>query len=329
MIVASPNVGKSWFAARIAASVISGKCNIDGSPYEGKIGKVLLIDFEQDAGAYVERFRLMNVDPANLIFPYYEGESDNLKGLDNEETQRRIREAALSGDIVMIIVDSLSSGTTGKDENSSAMLGPTRFLASIAEQCDVPVLLIHHAGKRTVDSNGPGIHHARGHSSITQMARGCIMLDNPIPSRTDIVRARVVKNNRSPRAPELAYKVEDGKFNLVDLDEEIDNAKRDNEPIGDRPFTEEESRIYNDLKKPGTAGGLSLREAEKKHNVSFGRVRSIKNKGDRFYLLTQNNTTTQNNTLTQGVGEIRATHQSSTPGDSSSPEVSPLNGSNQ
>jgi hypothetical protein len=276
---------------------------------------------------------MLGVDPEHLLFPFYRGEYDTLRGLDDSVTQNRIKEVLQRGNIAMVIIDSLSGGTSGKDENSSAMLGPTQFLAKLAEQYDVAFVLIHHTGKRFVDNNGPGVHHARGHSSILQMARCAIMLDNPIGERPDIVRARVVKNNRSRTREELAYKIDDGKFTIVDLDEEREQAKKDAEPIKGRPFTPEEQNIYASLKRPGNENGLSIRKAAETFNVSISRIRSIKELGDRHRPPTQVNTPaqytqvntpaqyTQVNTPAQGHEPGSSSHQSFTHENSGSPGV--------
>jgi hypothetical protein len=109
----------------------------------------------------------------------------------------------------LVVVDSLSSITVRGENNVEDVRAILRFLAAVAGEWNVAVLLIHHLRKR-----GKGLpmmdlltaDDFRGSSHITAMARSVmglsIVQDGPEPDRNGPRRLEVLKTNlvRHPSA---------------------------------------------------------------------------------------------------------------------------------
>jgi hypothetical protein len=128
--------------------------------------------------------------------------------LDNHEHRKLIRKIASRPGVKLVIVDSLSGGHR-RDENSTSMLELVKFLAIMARDLNIPVLLIHHLRKKgLLEDNTVEIDRLRGSSTIVQTARVIWALDKP-NSNDEHLRLRVIKSNIAKEPNPIGCQVDD------------------------------------------------------------------------------------------------------------------------
>ena len=205
ILAALSGIGKSILALRIAACYIMGWCWPDGSAFTGKKGKVLWCECEHAEALNLERAMKWGLPLESILTPNVD---DPLAGVDLDNPQHRaaIAQIAKREDVRLIIVDSLSAASASRDENSSAMLKITRWLAALAKEVQKPVLVTHHLRKAGMgDPQGPTLERLRGHSSIVQCSRIVWSLHKPDTEKAAL-RLSVIKSNlaKFPQAVGMA-----------------------------------------------------------------------------------------------------------------------------
>jgi hypothetical protein len=111
------------------------------------------------------------------------------------------------------------------------MLGTIKFLAQLARDKKIAVLLIHHLRKKgEKDTISVDLERLRGSSSIVQTARVVWAMDNPNNS-TGYKRLRGIKSNLGKLAPAIGYTIDDSgiSFGSLPNPEQIEksSAKRE------------------------------------------------------------------------------------------------------
>jgi len=205
MIAGAQGEGKSWLAARLAASFsLQAEEWPDGQQYsdhqgwakERLPGHVLMVETEQLRGAYVERWERAGVQPHWMIWGPGKEEThlpDLLNDADAIERLAREREAGA------IIVDSLSGGH-GLKETGAEMRRLLRRYSQMASRLDIPILLVHHVRKRhELESTQVTLDRVRGSTTITQFCRSVIALyrledgDQVAPVRLESIKSTFCK----------------------------------------------------------------------------------------------------------------------------------------
>lgn len=200
-LVADSGVGKSILALRIAATYLKGWPWPDGSPYTGATGKVLWVEAEAGQAVNLERAQAWGLPIANIVSPF-ENPLDDASLFDATHIAAITAEAS-QDDVRLIVVDSLSGGTAGREKGEDQM-PVVKWLAELARNLGKPVLLLHHLRKRGLSDAGEVVtlDRVRGSTVIVQPARVVWALDAPNANEADHRRLSVIKSNlgRFPEA---------------------------------------------------------------------------------------------------------------------------------
>ena len=204
IIAGESGAGKSALALHLAMCITNGLPWPDGViPQES--GLVVWCETEASQALNLERAKKWGMDMSKILLPLDDVTEDI--SLDNKMHRERIIEAASMPGVKLLVVDSLS-GSSQKDENTTKMLGPTKFLAQLARGKHIAILLIHHLRKKgKMDTNSVEMDRLRGSSSIVQIARVIWAMDNPIISG-GYKRLRGIKCNLGLLAPPIGYMID-------------------------------------------------------------------------------------------------------------------------
>ena len=207
LLVSAPGVGKSSLLLRIAACYLRGDPWPDDTPFTGELGKVLWCEAEAAQALNLERARNWGLPLDQIRAPFSDPMTDiRLDDLDHRAAFER---AAHQKDLRLIVIDSFS-GTHGRDENSSESVLTVKFLAEIARDTGVSVVLTHHLRKKgLMDGDGMNLDRVRGSSAIPQTARVVWALDVPDPNYEERKRLSVIKNNLARFAEPIGMTIDD------------------------------------------------------------------------------------------------------------------------
>lgn len=205
-----PGVGKSTLSVTIAAHISTGRDWPDGSACPK--GSVLLLSGEDGLADTVrprldaaggDPSRVHALDAVMLTTP--EGdriERDPHLG-DIGALSSAVREHGISLIVVDVLMAFLPSGTDShKDQDIRGVL---RRLKDLAESSGAAVLLLRHLNK---SAGGSPMYRGSGSIGINGAAR-CAMLVARDPEDTELIVLAAVKNNLSPPAPALGYRIID------------------------------------------------------------------------------------------------------------------------
>jgi hypothetical protein len=204
IIAGESGAGKSALALRIAM------CITNGLPYPDETipqetGLVIWCETEASHALNLARAKKWGTNMEKIILPLDDATEDI--SLDNPVHRNRIIEAASQPEVKLLIVDSLSGSNT-RDENSTKMLGLVKFLAQLALDNNIAILLTHHLRKRgKMDTNTVELERLRGSSSIVQPARVIWAMDNPNISM-GYKRFRVIKSNLGQKPQPIGYMID-------------------------------------------------------------------------------------------------------------------------
>jgi hypothetical protein len=202
-----PDEGKSVLSIDLAARSTSGRSMPDGTP--GATGGALLISAEDDAddtitprliaaGADLTRTRILRTIKTG----------DGERQIEIPADIPAIREAALSVDAVLIVIDPLmaflAGGTnTWRDQDVRRALEP---LARLAAELGAAVLVIRHLNK---SSEGNPLYRGGGSIGIIGAARaGFVVGKDPDDGTGETRVLAVTKSNLAKKAPSLRYRIE-------------------------------------------------------------------------------------------------------------------------
>lgn len=214
LLAGDPGQGKSCVLEWFARSYCGGKPWPDGSPYEGPVGKVLLIDTEGNLDLWVERAQKWGLPRKWFRTPFrsldaHGNDSDDADrpiDLDDPEDRERLLVNALLPDVVVIFVDSLLGGTS-QSVSDDRIRRTLRFLREVARKSGKTVIVVHHLRKKNEFdqfADRIDIDRVLGSRAITAETKSIMGIDKPDP-QDDWHRLYVVKSNRAKpeRVPAL------------------------------------------------------------------------------------------------------------------------------
>jgi KaiC/GvpD/RAD55 family RecA-like ATPase len=149
MIVGPPGIGKTLFTLYLSCRVCKGE---KFGPWETNQTSILYLDLEMHIQELQARIKQISGDnPPSNLFLYSEHLAHQCgldKGkLDSESFQQAILTLCRMHEIGLVIVDNLSAGLPGKDENVKKEWDSTnQFFLSLRFE-EIAVIFLHHTGK--------------------------------------------------------------------------------------------------------------------------------------------------------------------------------------
>jgi len=196
--------GKSALALRIAAVFCAAWSWPDGTQCDSP-GEVLWLEAESAQAINLERARNWGLPLDNIVTMPDPFAAVNL---DDPAQRAEIEFISKRPSLRLIVVDSLRAATRG-DENSSATIQAVLWLASLARDHQLAVLLLHHLRKRGLQDRPDVVtlDRLRGSSAIVQPARVVWAIDAPDPTRPEMRRLSVIKSNLACFPEPLGFQV--------------------------------------------------------------------------------------------------------------------------
>ena len=198
--------GKSALALRIAAVFCAAWPWPDGTKCDAS-GEVLWLEAESAQAINLERARNWDLPLDNIVTMSDPFAAVNL---DDPAQRAEIEFIAKRPSLSLIVVDSLRAATRG-DENSSTTIQAVLWLASLARDHRLAVLLLHHLRKRSLQDRPDAVtlDRLRGSSAIVQPARVVWALDAPDPMRPELRRLSVIKSNLAKFPEPVGFQITD------------------------------------------------------------------------------------------------------------------------
>lgn len=210
-LVAESGAGKSALVLRTAATYLLGWMWPDGTPFAGTTGKVLWCETEAGQALNLERAQAWGLPIENILSPLPNPLDD--VNLFDPAHLAAITAKAKRDDVRLIVVDSLSGGTAGREKGEDQM-PVVKWLAELARNLGKPVILLHHLRKRGL-SDGSGndtvtLDRVRGSTVIVQPARVVWALDVPNSNTLEHKRLSVIKSNLGRFPKSIGVRIDDG-----------------------------------------------------------------------------------------------------------------------
>jgi hypothetical protein len=152
---AAPGAGKSLVALDLARRLIHGGAFPDGAPIPCPGASVLIVDAEGAPALLNQRAAAWEIDRRRL-FLMLPPDPQSLIDLADPGQQDRLRDMCRLLEPALVVVDSLAAATARGEtsiQGARAILG---FLASVARDGDLALLVIHHLRKRPRASSPGG-----------------------------------------------------------------------------------------------------------------------------------------------------------------------------
>jgi len=258
LLVGGVGLGKSTLALRICASFLTGMDWLDGTKCTDEPGCVIWGEAESGHFMNLDRARRWQL-PLNHILTIFADASENIN-LSNLEHRNCLEEVAERNNAKLIIIDSLRGAIEG-DENNSEFIQQLKYLASLAQKKQIPIIVIHHLRKKAKYESAEtiDIDCIRGSSAISQIPRVIIGVNVPNSDYPDKRKLQVIKNNLGRYPEPIGLTITDHGIEIVPIIErnadsqnntQRDLAKdfiKDFLKDGFKPSTE----IYNEGAKKG------------------------------------------------------------------------------
>lgn len=197
ILAGPPGVGKSalalgGFVKPITENEMWPWGDADGPP----LGRVMWVEAEQAYSILAARIDAYGVTPNRVLL--HDSNPFGPIRLSDSEWVSDFRERVQIHQPSLVVVDSFR-GTHAGDENKSEVVQPLLdALTEVARLANIPVLLVHHLGKRGEDRNA--LDRLRGSSAIGAMGRVIIGIDRP-DRDSEWCRVAVIKSNFAKPEP--------------------------------------------------------------------------------------------------------------------------------
>jgi len=207
MIAGEQDLGKSTLALDLCRTFVSGGNWPNGSPFQGKKGRVLWVDTEGGNFLNLDRAKKWNLDKDAFQTIQI---GDDPVNLERDSDRGRLRWWIEQKEIVAVIVDSLRGAFPSADFNASTAMKHTQWLSTLAEKYKKPIITVHHLNKKNAfaQENIVNLDRVRGSGAITQPVRAVIALDKPDPQSTQL-RIGMIKLNLARKPKPLGMTITD------------------------------------------------------------------------------------------------------------------------
>lgn len=204
IMAGEPGIGKSFLLLYMVGCVTNGYRLPENGGLANE-GKVLWVETESAEALNLERAKTWGLDMTKVLRVKV-----NQISFDEPEHLEKIRRGAMREDVKLVIVDSLSAGTTRDARSSGEMQGLMGFFAELAKDTNKPLIITHHLRKRSnFDGEKITLDRLRDSSVIAQRARIIWAIDAPDDDDKENRRLYVIKNNLSRFPEEIGYRVTD------------------------------------------------------------------------------------------------------------------------
>lgn len=199
LLAADPGVGKTNVALDLARRTIMGMAAPDGSKLDIRSGNTIYIDAEGFLSVIYSRCRAWGMN----LTKFYPVRRPNREMIDmsNKRYQDMLFDMCYDLKPDLVIVDSLSTISARGENAVEDMREILNFLADLAANFNIALVMIHHLRKQGQNANGSGItqHDLRGSGHIVMMARSLLGLYMAAPNDPNGPRKlRVLKTNLCP-----------------------------------------------------------------------------------------------------------------------------------
>jgi hypothetical protein len=212
LLGAYQGTGKSYFVLDLARTVIHGGPWPDGTPAD-RIGNVIYVEAEAIPQVTNERAIALGIDRNRLWMLM--ADNGEMLDLTQPRWQDHLLDMAAVVEPQLIIIDSLSSISSGGQNSVEDTTRLLLYLVALARQCDCGLLVLHHLRKPPggqLNLPGMSVHDFRGSGHITAMARTVMGLSVIQTGRQFSLngarRLDLVKSNLGPYPDGIGLKLE-------------------------------------------------------------------------------------------------------------------------
>ncbi|MGV3604878.1 MAG: AAA family ATPase [Planctomycetaceae bacterium] len=214
LLVAEAGSGKSLFAIwGVVRSVLTGERWPDGSTPEHDPSSVVfwieaehfhqgLLERVKLAGLPADRIKLPKIDPLDVVKFSDDAEVEELREKIREHKPR------------LLVIDALSGTHDARENENDAMLPIMRVFVQLAQEFNIPVLLIHHVNKST-EGGRITPKTVRGAGSILQLPRVVLALEKLDGAPDGVLQLRAIKRNIGEDQPAIGIRMGEGKLEYV------------------------------------------------------------------------------------------------------------------
>lgn len=208
LLVADQDQGKSTVAQDLCRTRLIGGRWPDGTQCNEQAEKLLWIDTEGALALFRQRLRDWKMPRGRFILP-----PDPLQELavDNAADWAWIEAAIERFKPPIVVLDSLSGGHRGEENNNDQMKMVLKKMGELAQRYQIAVIVVHHLSKPAagVPDYPLTLNRIRGASAITQFCRSVLALTAPDKNQPDLRRLDVIKLNLAKKPPAVGYTLTD------------------------------------------------------------------------------------------------------------------------
>ena len=217
LLVGEPGGGKSMVALDFAR-IVTRAATWPQETVNTDPGCVIWVETEAGQQLLMERSEAMNTDRKQIFIPSFDGDILTQPDLMEPGHQERITNLVKVKHPALVVVDSLGGAHT-RGENKIEEVRPLlAYLAQLARDEDVAVVMVHHLRKRSMNEDlVVTLDRVRGSSGITAFARSIIAIERMRGDNGSMVK--VIKTNLCrPPAPLIAKMSYDANENVSRID---------------------------------------------------------------------------------------------------------------
>ncbi len=194
MLAGDPGIGKSAMAQYFVKIITDGSCfPLEESQQPRKPKDAIWVDTEASQQILKMRARSMKINKKRVYIPVINGDILSQANLGNDSDRQQIIELIEGTDSAILVVDSLG-GSHSRGENKVEDVRPVlEFLALVARDHQIAVLLIHHLNKgKEGESTEVSLYRIRGSTVIPAYCRSIMALEQSAEKK---LRLRLIKSN--------------------------------------------------------------------------------------------------------------------------------------
>ena len=234
LLVGDPGGGKSMAALDWARTVTNGTCWPfcklmkpngqcgDSKQRACKPGNVVWIEAESGHKILIDRARSLNVKKDHIFLPTFGIDLFAQPDMTIPEHQEYMTNMIDAKKPALVVVDSLGGASSGGENRIEEVRPMLQYFASIAQEKNTTVLVIHHLRKQSVNEDiAVTLSRIRGSTAISAFARTIIALErNHKGAMLSVIKSNIGR----PPNPLMMVQEYDSKDKLVGIEYELFTA---------------------------------------------------------------------------------------------------------